>query len=85
MKKTMVAVFGGMLVAVGSYLTYLQAQPQEQMSDLTLANIEAMASGIDFEDNDEFGLSVTIRCKGAGDIPCPTGGTAGEVKSKVHW
>ena len=64
-KKTIIVVCSGMLVAAGSYLTYLQAQPQEQMSDLTLANIEAMALD---KDRDVHGA---ITCQGEGRIYCP--------------
>lgn len=79
-KKTIIAVFGGMLVAAGSYLTYLQAQPQEQMSDLTLANLEAMANDLDNPDL----FRITYRCRGEGDLFClKTEGTAGTVIEKT--
>ena len=41
-KKIVLGVLGGLLVG-GAYLNYRMAQPKQPMSDLTLANIEAMA------------------------------------------
>lgn len=46
MKRSNKFLLGGvfvLLIGGSAYLNYLKAQPQEQLSDLTLANIEAMA------------------------------------------
>ena len=43
------------IVAAGAYLTYRQVLPQEPISDLTLANIEAISGPI-ILDKDQAGL-----------------------------
>ncbi len=46
MKKTakiLLAAGGAALICGGAMMTYFKAQPKEQLSDLTLANIEALA------------------------------------------
>lgn len=46
MKRSNKFQLGGvfaLLIGGGAYLNYLKAQPREQLSDLTLANLEAMA------------------------------------------
>lgn len=48
------AVFGVLLLGSGMVLTYMQVNPQSECSDLTLANIEALASIIkDYENLDD--------------------------------
>lgn len=40
--KMLLAAGVTLVLGTGAVLSYLQAQPQEQLSDLTLANIEAL-------------------------------------------
>lgn len=42
MNKILLSAAGTLLIGGGAYLSYLKAQPREQLSDLTLANIEAL-------------------------------------------
>lgn len=67
------------MITPGAYVTYRQAEaPTEQMSELTLANLEAMAH-YDFDKD----LNVyKVKCRGNGTRPCPQGGTAAVVKYK---
>lgn len=68
-KETIVAVLGGLLISGGAYLTYQRvAVPQPKMSDLTLANIEAMAISDGEKDTNEH---YEVWCQGSGDIICP--------------
>lgn len=55
MKRSNKFQLGGvfaLLIGGGAYLNYLKTQPREQLSDLTLANLEAMALPPDFIDID---------------------------------
>lgn len=46
----MLAAGGALLIGAGAVTNYLRAQqPEQQMSDLTLANIEVVAFGIEQE------------------------------------
>lgn len=45
LNKILFAVSGGLLLGGGAVLAYMQARPQPEFSDLTLANIEALAGG----------------------------------------
>lgn len=66
-KKAIVALCGGLLIG-GAYLTYQRAVvSQPVMSDLTLANIEALAFAGD-PDRDVHG---GVSCEGDGSIWCP--------------
>lgn len=42
LNKILLTSGGTLLLCTGSVTAYLQAQPKEQLSDLTLANIEAL-------------------------------------------
>ena len=53
----MLSAGGALLIGTGAAMSYLKAQqPEQQMSDLTLANIEAMAVG-----DTDFGLPIQAR------------------------
>ncbi|WP_084135271.1 NVEALA domain-containing protein [Rikenella microfusus] len=60
--KIMLSAGGALLIGTGAVTSYLKAQqPEQQMSDLTLANIEAFAAGMD----------VIAWANGPGhDVPC---------------
>lgn len=45
LNKILFAVSGVLLLGGGAVLAYMQARPQQEFSDLTLANIEALAGG----------------------------------------
>ena len=45
LNKILFAVSGVLLLGGGAVLAYMQARPQPEFSDLTLANIEALAGG----------------------------------------
>lgn len=63
-KKILFCLGATLILGVGAVTSYLMAQPEEQISDLTLANIEAMA----IPDNKEAGDSgVQIPCTYTGD------------------
>ncbi|WP_298063655.1 hypothetical protein [uncultured Rikenella sp.] len=49
--KMMLASGGALLLGTGAVTSYLMVQPEQRMSDLTLANLEAMAF-LDPEDPD---------------------------------
>lgn len=54
MTKMLLAAGGAALICGGAVMTYLKAQTQQpEMSDLTLANLEAMALSI--EDGENIG------------------------------
>lgn len=76
-KKTMLLLGAGLVIGTGAYLNYRMAQQaqREPISDLTLANIEAMA-------NPEFGPIFKWKCVGTGSVPCPDGRTARKVVIK---
>lgn len=65
-KLTKILLTAGVTLVLGTGIitSYLQAQPQEQVSDLTLANIEAMAVSDDKENGDS---EVKIPCTYTGD------------------
>ena len=71
-KKIALGVLGGLL-AGGAYLNYRMAQPKQAMSDLTLANIEALSA---VDDNDDV-----VLCPG-GWAPCATNGSITLFKEK---
>ncbi len=67
MKRSNKFLLGGvfvLLIGGGAYLNYLKAQPQEQLSDLTLANLEAMADIYTDKDIDRDD------CQGAENANC---------------
>lgn len=72
-KKIVLGVLGGLLVG-GAYLNYRMAQPKQPMSDLTLANIEAMAvplrPGLDMDPDNPEGCVAMASCKSGGTITC---------------
>lgn len=72
-KKTMLLLGAGLLIGTGAYLNYRMAQQaqREPISDLTLANIEAMAL-VD-KDHD---VSGGVTCEGQGHIWCPLTNTS---------
>ena len=52
MTKALLAAGGAALICGGAVMTYLKAQTQQpEMSDLTLANLEAMAFSIEEGEN----------------------------------
>ena len=72
-KKTMLLLGAGLVIGTGAYLNYRMAQQaqREPISDLTLANIEAMAL-VD-KDHD---VSGGVTCEGQGHIWCPLTNTS---------
>ena len=74
MTKILFAAGGVMLLCMGSVSVYLRAQPAiPKMSDLTLANIEAL-SAVDEKDD-------VVLCPGGWD-ECATNGTITLFKKK---
>ncbi len=57
-KKLLLSVGGALILGIGAYLNFAQAKTEVQISDLTLANIEAMALNgfIDLDDGLGGGL-----------------------------
>ncbi|WP_297626174.1 hypothetical protein [uncultured Rikenella sp.] len=72
-KKIALGVLDGLL-AGGAYLNYRMAQPKQAMSDLTLANIEAMAvligPELDVDPVNPDGCVAMASCKSGGTIKC---------------
>lgn len=60
MKKKLLKTLVVITVCVGSIYLYQQAEKEVTVSDLTLANVEALASG----------ESGNFKCLGYGDIDC---------------
>lgn len=78
MKRSNKFLLGGvfaLLIGGGAYLNYLKTQPREQLSDLTLANLEAMALPPDFIDID--GDIYTGDMTGRNDCYVDLGGSCG--------
>ena len=73
LNKILFAVSGGLLLGGGAVLAYMQARPQPEFSDLTLANIEALA-GVE---------ASAVGCRHETVSRCyvfsPTGGLVGNV------
>lgn len=72
-KKTVLLLGASLLIGTGACLNYRMTQqaPREPISDLTLANIEAMAL-VD-KDHD---VSGGVTCEGQGHIWCPLTNTS---------
>ncbi|WP_298063647.1 hypothetical protein [uncultured Rikenella sp.] len=62
--KMMLASGGALLLGTGAVTSYLMVQPEQRMSDLTLANLEAMAFDIDDPDNPDKwpGVEMELDC-----------------------
>ena len=65
----MLSAGGALLISAGAVMSYLKAQqPEQQMSDLTLANMEVIALGLD--------QHTEVICRGSGNckLKCPNCG-----------
>ncbi|MCH5305477.1 MAG: hypothetical protein J1E79_03265 [Rikenella sp.] len=72
-KKTVFAACGGLLIMGSVYLSCRWAQTATPtFSDLTLANIEALAANSD----EEKGVGGVVLCQGAGHVWCPLTNTS---------
>ncbi len=84
MKKiTRIMLSAGVMLVLGTglVLSYMQARPEERLSDLTLANIEALGAIKDLNEGFEYvsknytdvgggTIRVVCTCSGDGIIPC---------------
>jgi hypothetical protein len=83
-KKLLISLGATLVLGVGAYLNLQQVQTQQEVSDLTLANLEAMAFDLPFLERPGFGYSYVqkttsqigdsthtiITCKGQGTLSC---------------
>lgn len=73
-QKKMLIAGGALVIGSAAAFNFLMAQPKEQISDLTLANIEAMAGN---EDGFFTGTCAYV-CEGQCSVTCPR---CGEVST----